>query len=294
MSRSGYYNWVKHTRINNEEREAQDRKDFDLIMEVYRYKGYDNGYRTIHMMLLNREILMNPKKILRLMQKYNIQAKIRRPKPQRKFLRDSHNAKVSPNHVRREFHAYGPRKILLTDISYLPYSRNKMAYLSTIKDAYTNEILSYTVSESLAIDFVLECVNQLESDHGIQQSEETIIHSDQGAHYTSIKFRDLVRQKRYIQSMSRRGNCWDNAPQESFFGHMKDHLHLHELDTFEQVKTAIARIIDYYNNDRPQWNLAKLTPTQFYQYVTTDVYPHRHLVTPPELPKIRQLELTTE
>lgn len=291
VSRSGYYNWVKHTRVNRQTREENDRTDFNLILEVYKYKGYDKGYRVIHMMLLNQGVLMNPKKVLRLMQKYNIQAKIRRPKPQRMHLIETHNAKVMPNHVRREFKAYGPRKIILTDISYLPYSRDQMAYLSTIKDAYTNEILAYTVSESLHIEFVLECVEQLSVDHGIQSSTKTIIHSDQGSHYTSIKFQQLVKNERYVQSMSRRGNCWDNAPQESFFGHMKDHLKLSELDTFEQVKTAIAGIIHYYNNDRPQWNLAKLTPIQFYQYFITGVYPHSHLVTPPILPEVIILEL---
>lgn len=291
MSRSGYYNWVKHTRVNHDIREEKDRKDFNLILDVYKYKGYDKGYRVIHMVLLNRGVLMNPKKILRLMQKYNLQAKIRRPKPQSIHLKATHNAKVMPNHVRREFRAYGPRKILLTDISYLPYAQKQTAYLSTIKDAYTNEILAYTVSESLALDFVVDCVNQLESDHGIKHSTETVIHSDQGSHYTSVKFRELANTDRYIQSMSRRGNCWDNAPQESFFGHMKDHLNLSELNTFEQVKTAIAGIIHYYNNDRPQWKLAKLTPVQFYQYFTTGVYPHEHLVTPPTLPEIRKLEL---
>lgn len=272
-------------------REERDREDFEKILEVYMYKGYDKGYRVVHMMLLQRGILMNPKKVLRLMKKYHVQARIRRPRPKRMQLVEAQNEKVMPNHVRRAFKAYGPRKILLTDISYLPYSRNRFAYLSTIKDAYTNEILSYTVSDSLRIEFVLECVQQLKRDHGIQLSKKTIIHSDQGAHYTSLKFQHLIRNERYIQSMSRRGNCWDNAPQESFFGHMKDHLDLYKIDKFEQVKTAIDRIIHYYNNDRPQWNLAKLTPTQFYQYYTTGVYPYRHLITQPSLPAVRTLEL---
>lgn len=292
VSRSGYYYWVKYTRVNRQHRENNDLRDFAMILEIYRYKGYDKGYRTIHMMLLNKKgILMNAKKVLRLMQKYNLQAKIRRPRPQRIHLNQTHHAKVAPNYVRREFRAFGPRKILLTDISYLPYGRDQMAYLSTIKDAYTNEILSYTVSESLQIDFVLDCVNQLRLHHGIRASAQTIIHSDQGSHYTSVKFQKLIQDYQYIQSMSRRGNCWDNAPQESFFGHMKDHLKLSGLDRFEQVKTAIVGIIDYYNNDRPQIKLAKLTPTQFYQYSTTGVYPHSHLITPPELPKVRTLEL---
>lgn len=266
VSRSGYYNWVKHTRVNHDIREDNDRKEFNKILEVYKYKGYDKGYRVIHMMLLNRGVLMNPKKILRLMQKYNIQANIRRPKPQRIHLKETYNARVMPNHVRREFRAYGPRKILLTDISYLPYARNQMAYLSTIKDAYTNEILSYSVSESLALEFVLECIQQLEMDHGIQQSTETIIHSDQGAHYTSLKFQTLANTERYVQSMSRRGNCWDNAVIESFHSNLKtEEFQYCKFNTLSNLE-VISRIDGYilhYNEDRIQAKLGYLTPTEF-------------------------------
>lgn len=293
VSKSGYYNWVKQTRVNEAKREAQDQTDFELILEVYKYKGYDKGYRTIHMMLLARGILMNTKKILRLMQKYNLRCGVRKPRQHRIRVTQSQQLRVKPNYVQRAFRAYGPRKILLTDISYLPYSRNKWAYLSTIKDAYTNEILAHTVSENLHLEFVLACVNQLKEVPGINAQTPTIIHSDQGTHYTSIKFQQLVKNEHYIQSMSRRGNCWDNAPQESFFGHMKDHLRLAELDTFEQVKTVIDEIISYYNNDRPQWKLAKLTPTQFYQYYNTGVYPYQDLVEPVHLPSVRTLELDT-
>ena len=94
--------------------------------------------------------------------------------------------------------------------------------------------------------------------------------------------------------MSRRGNCWDNAPQESFFGHMKDAINFALMDTFEQVKTAIDAYMEYYNNDRPQWNLAKLPPTQYYQYYQTGVYPYGDLITPPAFPEVRQLEIIEE
>ena len=97
-------------------------------------------------------------------------------------------------------------------------------YMSTIIDAYTKEILSWVLSDSLVLDFVLDTVTQLCYTHDISLTEETIIHSDQGAHYTSIKFIELVKDKNLRQSMSRKANCWDNAPQESFFGHMKDEI----------------------------------------------------------------------
>lgn len=225
------------------------------------------------------------------MNKFGLKSHLRKQKPHRKMMRAALEQSIKPNYVKREFKAYGPRAILLTDISYILYGRGKVAYLSTIKDAYTNEILSFTVSESLEVSFVLECVIQLIRNHGFSMRSKTIIHSDQGSHYTSLKFQQLVKELGIIQSMSRRGNCWDNAPQESFFGHMKDHLNLNDIDDFEEVKTEIVEFIDYYNNFRPQWNLAKLTPTQYYQFYLTNVYPLAHLIKKPILPKVKTIEI---
>ena len=119
---------------------------------------------------------------------------------------------------------------------------------------------------------MLETVNILIEKHGISLSAETLMHSDQGCHYTSYSFIQILKDKNLRQSMSRKGNCWDNAPQESFFGHMKDEIDVSECKTFEEVKKIIDDWIDYYNNDRYQWNLAKLSPTEFYKYVTTGEY----------------------
>ncbi|CUX17466.1 Integrase core domain protein [Clostridium sp. C105KSO13] len=109
--------------------------------------------------------------------------------------------------------------------------------------------------------------------HGISLQAETLIHSDQGCHYTSYKFIQLIKDSNLRQSMSRRGNCWDNAPQESFFGHMKDEIDLSMCRDFSDVKYKIDDWIDYYNNDRYQWQLAKLSPNEFYQFITTGNYP---------------------
>lgn len=100
--------------------------------------------------------------------------------------------------------AYGPRTFLLTYISYILYGGGHFAYLSTIKDVYTIEILGFTVSKSLEISFILGGVEQLIQNLGFTLNSETIIHSDQGSHYTSIKFQQLVNDKGNIQSMSRR------------------------------------------------------------------------------------------
>ena len=179
---------------------------------------------------------------------------------------------VSPNLVNREFTKFGPRKILLTDITYIPYN-GIYCYLSTVIDAFTRQVLSYVLSSSLDVDFVLETINILVDRHGISLTTETLIHSDQGCHYTSCSFIQLLIDKKLRQSMSRRGNCWDNAPQESFFGHMKDEINLSDCKTFDDVKKIIDDWIDYYNTERYQWQLAKLSPDEYYQYFTTGIYP---------------------
>ena len=102
-----------------------------------------------------------------------------------------------------------------------------------------------------------------------------MIHSDQGTHYTSLKFIQLVKSRELRRSMSRRGNCWDNAPQESFFGHMKNELagEIPSWTSFADANASIDRWMDYYNKDRCQWDLAKLSPNEFYDYITTGEYP---------------------
>lgn len=275
VSRSGYYAWVKAAPIR-EAREEQDRKDFEQILKAYTLRGYDKGAKGIHMKLLhmNPPVIMNVKKIRRLMKKYNLVCPIRKLNPYRQMAKALRTNNVASNLLERQFEAFGPRIVLLTDITYLPYNGN-FAYLSTILDAYTKQILSYVLSDSLQVDFVLETVNNLVVEHGISLKAETIVHSDQGCHYTSYSFINILKSKKLRQSMSRKGNCWDNAPQESFFGHMKDHIkgHLTECTEFTQVKHIVDDYIDYYNNERYQWKLAKLSPNEFYEFCITGEYP---------------------
>lgn len=273
VSRSGYYNWIRSTSTRYN-KELRDEADFALILEAYNYRGYAKGARSIYMRLLHVGVRMNLKKIRRLMQKYNLICPIRKANPYRRMAKALKTNAVADNHVKREFRMHGPRKILLTDITYIPYE-GTFCYLSVIKDAFTEQALSYVLSESLEVDFVLETVNQLIRNHGTSLDAETMIHSDQGCHYTSIKFRELLSNNNLRQSMSRRGNCWDNAPQESFFGHMKDELSEKKSSwtSFEKVCADIDDWMDYYNNDRGQWNLEKLAPNEFYNYTTTGINP---------------------
>ena len=275
VSRSGYYRWIK-AEETRKRKEEKDREDFDLILKAYMYRGYDKGAKGIHMQLLHMDppVVMNDKKIRRLMKKFNLNCPIRKANPYRRMAKALKTSNYSDNLVNREFEKHGPRAILLTDITYLQYN-GTFAYLSTILDAYTKQILSYVLSESLKVDFVLDTINQLVEKHGIDFNAETIVHSDQGCHYTSYSFIQILKDNGLRQSMSRRGNCWDNAPQESFYGHMKDEIgkRLLYCESFKDVKELIDDWIDFYNNERYQWQLAKLSPNEFYEYITTGVYP---------------------
>lgn len=275
VSRSGYYNWLAGAE-KRAKKEVQDQEDFQLILEAYRFRGYNKGIRGIHMRLLHLKppIIMNPKKIRRLMRKYGLFCPIRKANPYRRMAKAMKTSHVSDNLLHREFEAHGPRYVLLTDITYIPLN-DGFCYLSTILDAFTKQVLAHVLSESLEVDFVLETVTQLMEKHGAQLQTDALIHSDQGCHYTSHKFIQILKDKNLRQSMSRRGNCWDNAPQESFFGHMKDELaeKISSWKSFPDVKADMDDWIDYYNKDRYQWQLAKLSPDEFYAYYMTGEYP---------------------
>ena len=273
IARSGYYRYIaQEDKVS--EKELRDQADFQLILAAFEHRGYDKGVWGIHMRLLRMGILMNHKKIRRLMRKYELQCPIRKANPYRRMAKAIRTNAVADNLVKREFREHGPRKILLTDITYIPYN-DTFCYLSVILDACTKQSLAYQLSTSLEVDFVLETVKQLFSNHGFTLSDNTLIHSDQGCHYTSISFRELIQDVGLRQSMSRKGNCWDNAPQESFFGHMKQELkkYVEKWKAFEDVKKSIDDWMDYYNNDRYQLGLQKMSPNEYYQYLTTGKYP---------------------
>ena len=273
VSRSGYYAW-EDAAPTRALREEKDRRDFEIILEAYKYRGYGKGARGIHMRLLHVGIRMNLKKIRRLMRKYGLKCPYRGPNPYRQMAKAIRTNAVFPNIVDREFTRDGARRILLTDITYIFYDGD-VCYLSTILDAFTHEILAHMLSTNLMVEFVLKTVDALIEKYGSTLDNTTIVHSDQGCHYTSHAFIQKLKDSEFVQSMSRKGNCWDNAPQESFFGHMKDEVRyeIAKMKSFDEVKAKIDDWIDYYNNDRYQWDLAKLSPREFYEYTTTGVYP---------------------
>ena len=269
VSRSGYYSYkARKTRSAGAAREARDRADFDLVKQVYDYKGRPKGSRTIAMMMPRLlGIAMNRKKIQRLMGKYGLWCPVRKANPLKRIAKAIQTNSTFANKLNRQFAIGRPGEHLLTDISYIYYGTHldKRCFLSTLKDASTNEIVAWTLSESVDMRFVMEMLGKLDSVPWLP--ENVLIHSDQGCHYTSWEYRKYLTSRNIAQSMSRRGNCWDNAPQESFFGHAKDELRLKECEMFTDVIKEIADYMDYYNVDRPQMGLAKMTPTEFREFL---------------------------
>lgn len=264
ISRSGYYNYFSNKSLEKrKEREKNDKILRDNIMKAYKFKGRKKGARQIKMTLEGQfGITYNLKRIRRIMKKYSIICPIRKVNPYKKMLKATKEHSTLPNLLNRNFKQNVPGKILLTDITYLFYGNGKKAYLSTIKDGSTNEILAYNVSTNITIDIAVNTVKKLMKS-STRLAKNAFIHSDQGVHYTSPIYQKLVKKCGLGQSMSRRGNCWDNAPQESFFGHFKDEAYIKQCITLDDLKYEIKEYMIYYNKFRYQWNLKKMTPVEY-------------------------------
>lgn len=205
--------------------------------------------------------VMNIKKVRRLKREYGLFTKIRRRNPY-KHLPGSENATVA-NVLKRDFLAPLPDLVYSTDMTYLYYGSGQRAYLSATKDLATNEIVSHRLMRTPSVaSFTDEFKTLLESlPQATRQS--LVIHSDQGFQYTHQAYRDLLASYEVTQSMSRKANCIDNAPIETFFGHLKDLLELKSCRTFEDVEVEVKTVMDYYNYERPQAALNKKPPALY-------------------------------
>lgn len=262
VSRSGYYNYINSEK-NRRDKESKDLESYYWIKKAFEFKKRSKGARQIKMVLENEfNVVYNLKKIRRIMRKFNLVCKIRKSNPYKKIAKATKEHSSVENTLKRNFKQDIPRKVLLTDISYLSYGSSNRAYLSVIKDGSTNEILSYEVSSSISLDIATNTIKKLCRKH-FSLHKDCFIHSDQGFHYTSPTFQSLLKSKQIGQSMSRKGNCWDNAPIESFFGHLKDEVDFKICKNLSEVKEEIGKYMNYYNNHRYQWNLKKMTPVKY-------------------------------
>ncbi|MNC28708.1 Integrase core domain protein [compost metagenome] len=262
VSKSGYYRWLGAEQ-KRQQRAYRDEQDFFLIKSHYEALQGKAGALVIKMRLEHLSgVIMNHKKIRRIMRKYNLIAKIRKAKPYRKMAKATQEHVTCPNLLERQFDQGEPEKVFLTDITYLKYE-NQWAYLSCVKDGATKQILAQYVSSSLELPLVKHTLQRLMDRLGGNIHPEAILHSDQGMHYTHPQTRKLIREAGFIQSMSRKGNCWDNASMESFFGHLKDELDSSGCKTLEELRVCVAEYIQYYNSERYQWTLKKMTPDEY-------------------------------
>lgn len=205
---------------------------------------------------------MNHKKIQRIMRKYGLRATVRRKNPYKMIMKKRLEHRIFPNKLQRAFHQLVPLKVFCTDITYLPFG-NEFAYLSVIKDIASGEVIAWNVRLNLEMSLVMEPLTNLK----LHSREHAIIHSDQGFHYTNPNYVKKLQDLNMDQSMSRKGNCIDNAPIESFFGHMKDELEYQSCTSFHELYVKINQYMQYYNCERKQWTRNKMSPLEYRDYL---------------------------
>lgn len=267
IPRSSFYEILRNDDYGNfrQKKNHQDEKDITVIRSVIAYKRFGKGARQIYMDMHDiTGVQFGLKKIYRLMHKYGIETSIRRKNHSRQASRVLLKQNTKPNLLKRRFRLFRPNEIRLTDVTYLDYGNGKRAYGSASKDPVTGKLIDYTISEFNNLNLVMTTL-----DHISKQSllPGAILHSDQGALYLTDTFQNKVKEMGMKESMSKRGNCWDNAPQESFFGHFKDEVNYRECTTLEELRRICSEYLDYYNNERHQWNLNKMTPVQYEKYL---------------------------
>lgn len=253
VSKSGYYDWLR-----NADKQDKDHNDYLLIKDIFDKGKSKYGWRTIKMRLKrDKNIIINHKKIIRIKNKHRLFTKLRRKNPYKMIMKKTQEHRTCENILQREFKQEKPQTTCCTDITYIPFN-HRFAYLSVLKDIATKEILSWNIQLHLYMELVLDTIRGLDDN-----LKGMLIHSDQGFHYTNPRYIDILKEHNVVQSMSRKGNCIDNSPIESFFGHLKDEVDYKECKTFNELKTKVEEYIYYYNHERPQWNLKKMTPVEY-------------------------------
>ena len=205
---------------------------------------------------------INLKKIVRIKKNFELVTTIRKVRKYSAGIKTGEEHKVAPNLIKRNFKPARNQILLSTDITEFKLWNGQKAYLSATQNLGSKEVLNFRVSERPTIDLVTTGFTELLSQMPKIERSKVIIHSDQGFHYTSFAFRKLLKDFKVKQSMSRKGNCLDNAPIESFFGHLKDEVEYKTCKNFKELKNKIHRYIYYYNNERPQWGLKQKTPAE--------------------------------
>ena len=237
VSRSGYYAFLK--------RQGRPSKDKYLASQIQKcqeetYGTY--GYRRVVIWLKRKGIQANHKSVLRIMNKYGLLAQIRR---RRKYRQMSDQLHRYPNVLNREFTAVRPNQKWVTDVSYIQTPQGTL-YLSMIRDLFDNSIVAYNIGNEQSVNLVLQTIREAKVKEKV--TAELHLHSDQGFQYTSQAYFALTQKYGITPSMSRRGNCYDNAPAENFFSILKTEcLRRYKPKTFDQARQLIDNYILFYN-----------------------------------------------
>lgn len=246
VARSSYYKWLKRKDIITN-KDIQDKIIKNHILDIHnKYRG-TYGRKRICIYLNNiLGIEINHKRVYRLMNEMNIKAVIRKKVYKHKFK----PASVAKNILNREFTVTRPLTKLCMDITYIPLDKSsrRFLYLSAVKDLYNDQIIAYNMSTRNDVKLVNDTLEQL---YNLPLKKGCILHTDQGFQYTRKEYCDDLKRHSITQSMSRRGNCWDNAPIEIFFGHLKSELiYLSKTRETEKLINEINEYIWFYNNER--------------------------------------------
>lgn len=281
VSDSGYYAW-KERKKDRSGRQAQKKVERDALKEKMRQiiisrNGIIPGKRTFRTELFRRyHLTANVKRIAVLMKEMNLVAQRPHKDAYKHQVSHNHVCAAPPNAVNQNFFI-GPRKVILTDITYLYYgSTRNVFYLCVFRDAFTRENLGWEIRTSMKVKLIREAYDQMLKGHENELKGSSIyIHHDQGSQYLSTSFTQLLEEDGFVQSVSARGNSQDNAPMESFFARLKtDILDLvARCNSFDAARQLVDGYLMAYNKEHYQYELAGLTPAEFYQYATTGIYP---------------------
>lgn len=256
MARSTYYHLVKSL-----EQPDPDRKWKRRISFIYhRHKGRF-GYRRITDVLKEKGHVINKKKVLRIMRELGLQCIVRIKKY--KSYKGSFG-KAAPNILDRDFTAEKPNQKWVTDVTEFKLFGQKL-YLSPVLDLFNGEIITYTVQTRSTFDLVETMLNQA-MEH-VKETDELLIHSDQGWHYRMPQYCQTLQDRGITQSMSRKGNCYDNAVIENFFGILKyEFLYLQEFETIEHFIDELEQYVHYYNHLRIKSRLKRKSPVAYREH----------------------------
>ena len=253
MPRSTYYYYLKRSKAPDKYTEIKKE-----IYQIYHENKGRYGYRRITAELRNRSYKVNHKTVLKLMNQLSLKCMVRLKK-YRSYKGEI--GKIAPNILQRDFEATAPDQKWTTDITEFQLFGKKL-YLSPILDMYNGEIISYTISERPVLKQVLDMVT--DAFEKLSDGTGLIFHSDQGWQYQHQKYQHMLSEKGIIQSMSRKGNCLDNAVMENFFGLLKSELlYLREFESMDEFIQELVDYIDYYNHKRIKCKLKGLSPVQY-------------------------------